>query len=100
MADLVRSFYKPIMDNLDAKAVAMDFHHQEVISEAVRTKVDRALSKREANGVVYDHLCFFGTWGSLRTFCEILKGEDYAGYTRMQQLAEDMEKKLPEDSNQ
>ena len=88
------------MDYLEAKVVAMDFHHQDVISEAVRTKIDRALSKREANGIVYDHLCSFGTWDSLRTFCEILKGEDCAGYTRMQQLAEDMEKELPERSNQ
>ena len=78
----------------------MDFHHQDVISKAVRRKIDRALSKREANRVVYDHLCSFGTWDSLRTFCEILKGEDYAGYTRMQQLAEDMEKELLKNSNQ
>ena len=78
----------------------MDFYHQDVISEAVRTKIDRALSKREANGIFYDHLCSFGTWDSLKTLCEILKGDDYAGYTRMQQLAEDMEKELLEPSNQ
>ena len=78
----------------------MDFHHQEVISEAVRAKIDKALSKREANRIVYDHLYSFGTWDSLRTFCEILKGEDYAGYTRMQQLAEDMKRELPKHSSQ
>ena len=84
------------MDDVVAKAIAMELHQRGIIAEAVRTRIERALSAREANGHLYDHLCSYATWESLELFCKVLMSEDNEGYTRMKELGAEMLQKLNE----
>lgn len=86
----LRQNYEKFMNDVVAKAIAMELHHRDIILEEVRTKIERALSAREANGHLYDHLCSSATWERLELFCKVLMSEDNEGCARMKELGVEM----------
>ena len=80
------------MKNAGAKQVAAELRRKKVIPERVETMIERALDKKTANGLLYDHLYAQGTFQTLEIVCDVFIGEQ--GYPRMNQLGEKMKKEL------
>ena len=80
------------MRNAGAKEVASELRRRKVIPEAVETKIERALDRKTANGLLYDHLYAQGTFHTLEIVCDVFIGEE--GYPRMIQLGERMKEEL------
>ena len=87
------------MDDVVAKAIAMELRQRGIIPEAVQTRIERALSAREANAHLYDHLYSCATWERLELFCKVLMSKDNEGYPRMKELGAEMFKKISEKNN-
>ena len=80
------------MKDAGAQQVASELRRRQVIPEHVETKIERALDRKTANGLLYDHLCAQGTFQTLEIVCDVFIGEK--GYPRMNQLGERMKEKL------
>ena len=80
------------MRDVSAKKVASELRRRQVIPESVKTKTERALDKKTANGLLYDHLYAQGTFQTLEIVCDVFIGEQ--GYPRMNQLGRKMKEKL------
>ena len=85
-------FSEMFMTYAGAKEVASELRRRKVIPEPVETKIERALDRKTANGLLYDHLYAQGTFQTLGTVCDVFIGEQ--GYPRMNQLGERMKEKL------
>ena len=80
------------MKDAGAKEVASELRRRKVIPESVETEIERALDKKTANGLLYDHLCAQGTFQTLEIVCDVFIGEE--DYPKMNQLGERMKEKL------
>ena len=80
------------MKDAGAQQVASELRRRQVIPEHVETKIERALDRKTANGLLYDHLCAQGTFQTLEIVCDVFIGEK--GYPRMNQLGERMKENL------
>ena len=88
----LQSFSGMFMRNAGAKEVASELRRKQVIPETVETKIERALDRKTANGLLYDHLYAQGTFQTLEIVCDVFIGEH--GYPRMNQLGESMKEEL------
>ena len=75
-----------------AKEVASELRRRKVIPERVETKIERALDRKMANGLLYDHLCAQGTFQTLEIVCDVFIEEQ--GYPKMNQLGKEMKEEL------
>ena len=80
------------MKDASAREVASELRRRQVIPEPVETKIERALDRKTANGLLYDHLCAQGTFQTLDIVCDVFIGEQ--GYPRMNQLGREMKEEL------
>ena len=80
------------MKDAGAKEVASELRRRKVIPERVETKIERALDRKTANGLLYDHLHAQGTFQTLEIVCDVFIGEQ--GYPRMNQLGKWIKKEL------
>ena len=85
-------FFEMFMRNAGAKEVASELRRRKVIPERVETKIERALDRKTANGLLYDHLYAQGTYQTLEIVCDVFIGEE--GYPRMNQMGRKMKEKL------
>ena len=80
------------MKDAGAKEVASELRRRKIIPEHVETKIERALDRKTANGLLYDHLYAQGTFQTLEIVCEVFIGEQ--GCPRMNQLGKWMKEEL------
>ena len=88
----LQSFSWMFMRNAGAKEVASELRRRQVIPEPVETEIERALDRKTANGLLYDHLYAQGTFQTLEIVCDVFIGGE--GYSRMNQLGERMKEEL------
>ena len=92
----VESFLKQFCNlfkkNAGAQEVASELRRRQVIPEPVETKIERALDRKTANGLLYDHLYAQGTFQTLEIVCDVFIEEQ--GYPRMNQLGKEMKEEL------
>ena len=88
----LNKFYEMFMKDAGAKEVASELRRRQVIPEPVETKIEKALDRKTANGLLYDHLYAQGTFQTLEIVCDVFIGEQ--GYPRMNQLGEWMKEEL------
>ena len=77
---------------VDARAIVMYLKGEHLIPEPVSTRIESALTMRDANGLLFEHLLHQGVPGKLARVFEVMKNEP--GYDRMNKLGEEMGNEL------
>ena len=88
----LRKFCPQFENDAGAKEVASELRRRKVIPEQVETKIERALDRKTANGLLYDHLCAQGTLRTLEIVCDVFIGKK--GYPSMNELGTKMKNNL------
>ena len=88
----LQSFSGMFIRDAGANKVASELRRRQVIPEPVETKIEIALDRKTANGLLYDHLYAQGTFRTLEIVCDVFTVEK--GYPRMKQLGERIKKEL------
>ena len=85
-------FHEDFMRCACAKEVASELRRRKVIPESVETKIEGALDRKTANGLLYDHLYAQGNLYTLEIACDVFIEKE--AYPRTKQLGESMKSKL------
>ena len=80
------------MEDACAEEVASQLRRRDVISKRVETKIERADDPKDANGILYDHLCDQGDFLTLEKVCNVFIGE--RGYPKMNHLGKEMKEMI------
>ena len=88
----LQKFCPRFENDAGAKEVASELRRRKVIPEQVETKIERALDRKTANGLLYDHLYAQSTLQTLEIVCDVFIGKK--GYPRMNELGVQMKSKL------
>ena len=92
MESFLEHFHADFMRCACAKEVALELRRRKVIPESVETKIEGALDRKTANGLLYDHLLAQGTLHTLEIVCDVFIKKE--AYPRAKQLGERMKLKL------
>jgi hypothetical protein len=77
---------------MDAREIALELFHDDVIPEGVKTDIDRARDMKSANLLLYDHLFKQANLSSLLQVCEAM--ESAQGMDNMNKLGSSMREEL------
>ena len=92
MESFLEHFHEDFIRCAYAKEVASELQRRKVIPESVETKIEGALGRKTANGLLYDHLLAQGTLHTLEITCDVFIEKE--AYPRTKQLGESMKSKL------
>ena len=88
----LNQFHEIFITSAGAKEVASELRRRKAIPEPVETKIERALDRKTANGLLYDHLYAQSTFQILEIVCDVFIGGE--GFSRMNELGERMKNEL------
>jgi hypothetical protein len=88
----LKKYYSKIKTDMDAREIALELFHDDVIPEGVKTDIDRARDMKSANLLLYDHLFKQANLSSLLQVCEAM--ESAQGMDNMNKLGSSMREEL------
>ena len=92
LRQFLENWRRDFLSSVDARAIVMYLKGERLIPEPVATRIEGALTGRDANGHLFEHLLRQGVPENLAKVFEIMKNEP--GYDRMNRLGEEMGNKL------
>ena len=84
--------------DMDAREIALELFHDDVIPEGVKTDIDKARDMKSANLLLYDHLFKQANLFSLLKVCEAM--ESAQGMDNMKELGRSMREELEQQTQQ
>ena len=67
---------------------------EHVIPQTVADQITKSHSVVEARGHLFDHMRDYGTFDTLKVFCDVITSEKYIGFVKMQEFGREMNRKL------
>ena len=87
---LLKSVSGQLLADVDAKHIASEACHENIISKEYETSIRETKSTEKANEILYEHLCQQATKETLEQFCRIMtKDKAYARMRTFGQMLQD-----------
>ena len=76
------------------KDIYRELCQKHVIPQTVADKITNSHGVEEAREHLFDHMRDYGTFDTLKVFCDVITSEHYIGYKKMQPFGKEMKRKL------
>ena len=80
-----------------AKEIYRELCQKHVIHQTVADKITNSRSAEEARGHLFDHMRDYGTFDTLKVFCDVITSEKYDGFQAMQDFGAEMRRRLEQE---
>ena len=80
-----------------AKVIYRELCYKNVIPQTVADRITHSRSVKEARGHLFDHMRDYGTFATLKVFCDVITSEVYDGFQAMQDFGSEMKRMLEQD---
>ena len=82
------------------KVIYRELCQKKVIPQTVADIITKSQSVEDAQGHLFDHMRVYGTFDTLKVFCNVISSEEYDGFQAMQDFGAEMKRRLEQEGTE